>query len=253
MQIGALSIGILAGGKSSRMGSNKAELRYGDSNFLEYILLQAQGFGERLLSVDDLRKYQWLTESTGRASETAGVSAPTESEREHSSVEREQVSALADGRRSVILVEDELKGYGPVEGIYQLLRHIKTAACLIAATDMPGLTEDFLRDFAGAYKGEDCLVLRVGGILEPLCSIYNKNCIPVLETLREEGIRRPRLLFDRMNTRYLDIEDLGYGENVVSNINTPEEYHKFVGKSEISSQEAGIKTVPNGLHGYKRT
>lgn len=235
MQIGELSIGILAGGKSSRMGSNKAELKYRDGSFLEYILSQTQGFRERLLSVDDVRKYQWLTESTGEASETAGISAPTESEQEHSSAERGQVSTLTDGIGSVILVEDELKGYGPIEGIYQLLKHIKTAACLIAATDMPGLTEDFLRDFAGAYKGEDCLVLRAGGILEPLCSIYNKNCIPVLETLREEGARRPRLLFDRVNTRYLDMEALGYGENVVSNINTPEEYHKFVGKSKSPS------------------
>ena len=233
MQIGELSIGILAGGKSSRMGSNKAELRYRDGSFLEYILSQARGFEEQLLSVDDVRKYQWLTESTGGAFGTDRVSALTESEGEHSSAEREQVPTLTDGISSVILVEDELKGYGPVEGIYQLLKHIKTIACLIAATDMPGLTEGFLRDFAGAYKGEDCLVLRAGGILEPLCSIYNKNCIPVLEALREEGIRRPRFLFDQVNTRYLDIEDLGYGENVVSNINTPEEYHEFVGNSKI--------------------
>lgn len=195
MKLCDLSIGILAGGKSSRMGSNKAELAYRQGSFLEHILSEAGGFSRCLISVDQIGKYRWLSENS---------------------------------RIPLKLVEDELSGYGPVEGIYQILKNAETDACLVAATDMPGLTGGFLRDFAEEYGGEDCLVLEAGGAVEPLCSIYSRRCIPVLENFRREGIRKPRLLFEQVNTRYLKIEDMGYDASVVSNINTPEQYRRFM-------------------------
>jgi len=178
--------GILAGGKSSRMGTNKALLPFGDSTFLEGLLNTCAVFPEVLLSVDRPEPYRHL---------------------------------------AVTLVPDEQEGFGPVEGIYQMLRAARSPYVLVMAADMPLLSAPFLLAAAGALRGdEDCLALRMGGSLEPLCSIYGKGALPALAGLRREGCRRPRALFDRVNTRYLDGESLGYDARLVRNVNTPEEY-----------------------------
>lgn len=195
MKLEKLTIGILAGGKSSRMGSNKAELKHSGGSFLEYILKQTEGFAERLVSVDGAEKYHWLLEKCGS---------------------------------DLKLVEDEYKEFGPVEGIYQLLKNMKTEACLVTATDMPCLSRDFFQSFAGQYEKEACLVLKSEGRVEPLCSIYGRACIPVLKNFRAEGIHKPRLLFEKVHTRFISIEELGYAPSVVNNINTPGEYLRFL-------------------------
>lgn len=191
MKTEELSFGILAGGKSSRMGKNKAALTFGDSSFLEHILNQGRDFGECLVSVDKKEKYTWLP---------------------------------ADTLERIRLVEDEEKEAGPTEGIYQILRNMRQDACLIVATDMPFLSRDFLQCFADAYTGEDCLVLTQQGRVQPLCAVYSRRCLAPLKKMRQKGERRPRLLFPCVNTRYLAIEDMDYDPSVIGNINTPEEY-----------------------------
>ena len=195
MRLKEISVGILAGGKSSRMGSNKAELRFKDSSFLEHILVQAEDFSERLISVDDIARYQWLVQK-----DDSGLK----------------------------FAEDEYKDFGPVEGIYQILKNTTTKACLVIATDMPYLTKGFFESFVEKYQGEDCMVLKADGKVEPLCSIYARDCLPILNRFRETGIRRPRILFDQVNTRYINIEDIGYTSSVINNINTPGQYQEFV-------------------------
>ena len=195
MRLEEMTVGILAGGKSSRMGSNKAELPYQNDSFLEHILRQAGRFSQRLVSVDSMEKYRWLSESS--------------------------ISHFK-------FVEDEYRDYGPVEGIYQLLRNTTTGSCFVIATDMPCLTESFFQSFVNEYGGEDCLVLQVDGRPEPLCSIYSRACIPVLEMFRRDGIHKPRILFEKVGVRYVDIEALGHAASTVSNINTPAEYKELL-------------------------
>ena len=178
--------GILAGGKSSRMGTNKALLPYGGSCFLEELIRTCSVFPELLVSVDWVEPYRHL---------------------------------------NVTLVPDQLQGFGPVEGIYQLLRAARSAYVLVMATDMPLLNAGFLQALARTPRGdEDCVALRVDGRVEPLCSLYGKGALPMLEAFRREGRHRPRDLFHRVNTRYVDGETLGGAPRLVSNVNTPEEY-----------------------------
>lgn len=178
--------GILAGGKSSRMGTNKALLPYGGSCFLEELIRTCSVFPELLVSVDRPEPYRHLP---------------------------------------VTLIPDELQGFGPIEGIYQMLRAARSPYLLVVATDMPLLNETFLRSIASCVQGdEDCVALRLDGRVEPLCSVYGKSVLPVLEAFRNEGCHRPRALFDRVNTRYVEVEALGGTPRLVSNVNTPEEY-----------------------------
>lgn len=190
MEIHRIGAGILAGGKSSRMGENKARLKLEKQSFLEKIASECREFSEILVSVDNLEKYRDIPYR---------------------------------------MVEDELSGYGPLEGIYQLVRACREEYILIVATDMPFLNAGFLKALCIRLEGtEDCLTLTKEGRPEPMCSIYSKKMLPVLEEMRAQSIRKPRLLFDKVNTRYVELEELGVSPELISNINTPEEYRNIL-------------------------
>ena len=92
-----ISAGILAGGKSKRMGEDKARLWHGGETFLAHLLRELREFDEVLLSVEDRR---------------AWADAPCR------------------------VVEDQLPDFGPVEGIYQLLRAARNPYVLVTAIDL---------------------------------------------------------------------------------------------------------------------
>ncbi|KIR02027.1 molybdopterin-guanine dinucleotide biosynthesis protein A [Lachnospiraceae bacterium TWA4] len=181
-----ISAGILAGGKSSRMGENKARLKFGKDSFVEKIAKECSDFHEVMVSVDDRAKYSDLPYR---------------------------------------LVEDDKKGYGPLEGIFQLLKASKTEYVLVVATDMPFINREVLNKLANLVTGEeDCVVLCVDGKIQPLCSIYSKKVLSVLEQMREKEIHRPRLLYKSTITKYVEISELDEDAIAVDNINTKEEY-----------------------------
>lgn len=185
-----ISAGILAGGQSVRMGRDKTRLTYGGQTFVEHLAEALGGFDEILLSVR-------------RAADWPAAPWP--------------------------LAEDELAEFGPVEGIYQLLRRARNPHVLVVAVDLQRLNGAFLQAFAAELEPEDrCLVLRSGGLLEPLCSIYHRDALPWLEQMRRAGNRRPRALFDAVPTRYVDVENLGWDPNVVANINTEQDYEALL-------------------------
>lgn len=190
--IGNIAFGVLAGGRSSRMGTDKAALPfYGGRTFLETVLDAGNAFEERIVS---------LSAEAERSTETALHEA------------------------GIQVVRDEISGTGPLEGIRQILLHTEKIACLITATDMPFLTADFLKKLAGLYGGSGNLALTLRGRPEPLCSIYGRACIPEIDALREQSLRRPALLFDRIQTVYVPLEETGFGEAVIRNINDAGEY-----------------------------
>lgn len=194
-----ISAGILAGGKSSRMGENKARLKYKKDTFLETVAKACSDFYEIMVSVDDKAKYRDLPYR---------------------------------------LVEDEKKGYGPLEGIYQLLRESKTEYILVVATDMPCIRKETLNKMAALVTGnEDCLILCVNGKIQPLCSIYSKKILSTLEKLREREEHRPRELYRLVLTRYIELEELGEEPLVVDNINTKADYEILINNMKLERRQ----------------
>lgn len=195
-----LSVGILAGGKSTRMGKNKAWLPYQGESFIETIAKQCSGFSEILISVDEKEKYKTLP---------------------------------------FPLIEDEKKEYGPLEGIYQLLRHAREPYLLALATDMPLVQQDFLYAFANKMDEQaDCLVLKAGGRVQPLCSIYSRSILPILEQMRREEEHRLRMLFDRVSVTYVNLEELNFEQSIISNVNDLVQYRQICETKEDISDEA---------------
>lgn len=190
--------GVLAGGKSSRMGSSKAKLEYKDGQlFVEHMIEIGKAFPKRMVSINnDIKSF-----------EGCKIMCP--------------------------IVIDKIESFGPLEGIYQLLLSCEYPYLLAVATDMPNITPEFLQAFAEALTGEeDVLALTINGDhVEPLCTIYGRSCIDALAEMRASRQARPRMLFDKVNTRYIDISELGFEPSIVANVNTPDEYKAFSGKS----------------------
>ena len=191
-----ITVGILAGGKSSRMGCDKAKMLYHGQTFLDHLAQEASAFDELIVSVGNSEKRDGLPYT---------------------------------------MVQDELAGFGPVEGIYQILRKARNPYALIIATDMQNLNAAFLEAFARQLQpGDRCMVACVGDLLEPLCSIYHKDALAVLEKMRENGIRKPRALFSKLPTHYVDLEELGFDLHVMDNINTKSDYNALILKKNES-------------------
>ncbi|MBS5650078.1 MAG: molybdenum cofactor guanylyltransferase [Clostridiales bacterium] len=200
-----ISAGILAGGKSKRMGEDKARLWHGGETFLAHLLRELREFDEVLLSVEDRR---------------AWADAPCR------------------------VVEDQLPDFGPVEGIYQLLRAARNPYVLVTAIDLQCLTALALQTLAGQIRpGVCCLVPCRDAWLEPLCSIYHKDALPVLEQMRSAGVRRPRALFDCVPTRYIEFADLGWNDSMVKNVNTRGEYEALLREEDSKETKKSCCTV----------
>ncbi len=185
-----VSAGILAGGKSSRMGRDKSSLVLGKMTFLERAADACKDLHSVCVSVDDISRFKDM---------------------------------------NYPMVEDEVKEFGPVEGIYQLLKVSKTPYVLVIATDMPFLNREFVNRLADCATGEeDCVILTCEGKLQPLCSVYKKSILPVLKKMREEQEHKVRALYSRVSVRYVDALKLGGGLDLLKNINTRDEYDETV-------------------------
>ena len=185
-----LSVGVLAGGKSSRMGRDKVFLKIGEKTFIEHICEELSCFGELLISCRDPEKFRGLGYAT---------------------------------------VTDERDGFGPLEGIRQLIRHAACDDIFICAVDMPFISKELV-EFLWKKKdpGSDCISVVCRENPEPMCAIYNKRVLPVIESMVGQGKGRVSDLFEKISMQTVRLSDGGFKESVVSNLNTYDEYMSTV-------------------------
>lgn len=184
-----LSAGILAGGKSSRMGQNKALLTIDNERFLNRIAGELGAFDEVLLSVAKKGDY-----------------------------------AEYDMPRFA----DEHQNIGPIEGIYQLVKHAKNEYVFVCAVDMPFVSAKLVSYMAEFISSDyDAYVMMDEDHVHPLCAIYSKAMLPVIEELITNGHRRLMDILNLVRTKYIKLENSCFDKKVVRNINTREEYVKL--------------------------
>lgn len=181
---------LLAGGSSRRMGQNKVLLPYEDGTFLSHAASALDFCKEKLLSVG---------------------------ETEYSLPGWE-------------IVRDEIPGQGPMGGIYSALRHCRSEALLVLACDLPWFPRrlaEYLISFsdtgwmAWAMRSRD-------GRLQPLCGIYTRDCLPLMEQMLAEGNGRMADLLERAEAHILEAAYTEFSDRVFRNINTQQEYQMLM-------------------------
>ena len=186
---------VLAGGKSTRMGSNKAFLRWGQGTLLTHAL---QLVGSVAANV-------WVV---GDAKEFAGFGS---------------------------VVEDVFRNRGPLGGIHAALSRSATELNLMLAVDLPFLRRRFLHYLVERAResGATVTVPRAGGRLQPLCATYHKEFAQRAEQSLQAGKNKIDALFEPGSTRILEEEELalaGFSAGMFRNLNTPEQWHQAQGR-----------------------
>jgi molybdopterin-guanine dinucleotide biosynthesis protein A len=183
---------ILAGGRSTRMGRNKAFLEVG---------------GERLID-RNVRLFRSLFQQ---------VIIVTTSPLDY----LDQPAAIAT---------DILPGRGALGGIYTGLFHASGEQAFFAACDMPFLNPDFLACMIGLAAGHDIVVPAPPDGLQPLHAIYSRRCLPVIRSLLERDRLKIRGFYPGFDVLTIPPETLQAFDpegRMFLNVNTPADLRRL--------------------------
>lgn len=180
---------VLAGGKSMRMGADKAFIKYEGRTLLVRALELAGSIASEVCIVGSQEKF----------------------------------AALGP------VVEDCFRDCGPLAGIHAALRASRTDLNLMLAVDMPFVTPALLQYLIGEARGAPDAVVIVPQSeqrRQPLCAVYRREFANAAEDALRSGHNRIDRLFDFVPTRAITQEELkaaGFPPGLFRNLNTPEE------------------------------
>ena len=192
MQCGAI---ILCGGKSSRMGRDKATLPFGPELMLQRVV--------RLVG-----------EVVDRANIVV-VAAPDQ--------------ALPELPPVVQVAYDSTAYRGPLEGLATGLRALgsRVDAVYASACDVPLLAPAFVGRMFELVGDHDVAVPYDGEYHHPLAAVYRATVLPKIERLLAADRLRPRFLFDEVDMLEVNVEQLRSVDPelaTLKNLNRPEDY-----------------------------
>ncbi|MBV9126801.1 MAG: molybdenum cofactor guanylyltransferase [Verrucomicrobia bacterium] len=92
----------------------------------------------------------------------------------------------------VILLADEITDCGPLAGIAAALRVMTTPWLVVLAVDLPAMTADFFRTrlLARCARNQGAVPQTTDGFFEPLAAVYPKNCLAEAEARLRVGADR---------------------------------------------------------------
>jgi molybdopterin-guanine dinucleotide biosynthesis protein A len=208
---------ILCGGKSSRMGRDKATLPFGTELMLPRIV---RLLGE-VIDLDAL----------------VVVAAP------------QQVLPELPGK--VFVSRDALPFRGPLEGLASGIRAFADQkrsakrdpvdAIYATGCDVPLLVPAFVERMFELLGDFDIAVPFDGRHYHPLASIYRPSVLPHVELLLASQRLRPSFLFDEVHTREIPVDDLRGVDpqlSTLANVNFEQDYRAALKMAGISSKDS---------------
>jgi molybdopterin-guanine dinucleotide biosynthesis protein A len=128
------------------------------------------------------------------------------------------------------VLADKVAGRGPLAGIVTALENTQHDWSLLLACDLPFLEGNVLRALlACANSGEaiDAVVPRTEDGWQPLCAVYHRRCLPVFQEVLESDKPKIALAFNqlRVHTPGADNrEEFAFPERMFKNMNSPEDF-----------------------------
>lgn len=187
---------ILAGGKNSRMGTNKAFLEIDGIRLMDKTInIYREIFSEIIIVTNDPLSYIEFT--------------------------------------AAAIVTDIYKGKGPLGGIYTGLYYSKNDHSFISACDMPYLSKDFIIYLTKLADKFDIIVPQLSEGFQPLHAIYSQNCLShikkmlIADKLKISGFYKDVRLLSIPEEK---IKPFNQDGRLFLNINKPEDLKKDIAK-----------------------
>ena len=181
---------VLAGGKSSRMGTDKCKLKLGGKTLTEIALNKLQTICNEVVISSNSHDFDHL---------------------------------------GVKIIPDLITGCGPLAGIYSAIKETNAENYLVLPADLPFIPVGFLQMLTQSSGNFDVVVPRNNeGFIEPLAAYYSRRSLQVVEDSLLSSDFSVYKIFSKLNAQYIDWENLQFPniENIFMNLNSPEDYRK---------------------------
>jgi len=177
---------ILAGGKSSRMGTDKGLLLFEEKAMIQYVIEQLQPIFNKLVIVSNNPEYE---------------------------------------KFGLEVIPDLIKDIGPAGGIYTALKHSKTKLNFMVSCDMPFVTKEAIAFIIENTNDSQIILLENIGKIEPLFGIYAKDCEAVWLQLIQQNIIKLQKMVSYFKLKTIPVENNEiFKESFFKNINTKEDF-----------------------------
>lgn len=123
---------------------------------------------------------------------------------------------------TVITDVEEYVGCGPLAGIYSAMEHTKAEDYVVLPCDVPLITEETMNDLISKHQAE-ITVVETDGRLQPLISIWNVSTKDKIAKSLEQKQYRIRDVFNKASIMKIDGTTLTTHHEVFTNVNTPQQ------------------------------
>jgi molybdopterin-guanine dinucleotide biosynthesis protein A len=180
---------ILAGGKSRRMGTDKALLVFQGIPLLEHMIGLIDPFCDKVfISAQNLDYTSFGFE----------------------------------------MIPDIYSDCGPIAGIFSALKYSISDWNLLVSVDVPFVKEELFLSLISNIGETDCIIPMHDSGVEPLIGLYHRRTVPIIEEMITTGDFRLTNLLSKLNTRYVDCNELiKKHPRLFMNINRIEDYQSI--------------------------
>lgn len=200
---------ILSGGRSKRMGQNKALLKIGNVTLIEKTVeLMKSLFTDTILITNSPEEYSFL---------------------------------------NIPIFADIYKDKGPLAGIHSGLYHSNNDINLIISCDMPFISEEAVKYLINYPTEKEVVIYKTDNRLQQMLTRYNKSvlqktekllCGEALEIMKNRNKFSLYNLLDNVSVEIIDVEKLNfYNEKLFFNVNLPEEYKTILDMNDEDKQK----------------
>lgn len=176
---------IIAGGKSSRIGQNKALLKLNSKTVIEIILNKIKPvFDEVIIISNNPDDYSFL---------------------------------------ELIVYKDIYPGLGPLAGIHSGLTNSNSEINFIISCDLPLITTEAIDFIANYNSKKSAIMYKKDDRLQYLCAVYKQDCLPIVEQCLKTGRLKVKDFINKIDIEIVDAAWIT--EEIFFNLNTVEDFN----------------------------
>jgi molybdenum cofactor guanylyltransferase len=185
---------VLAGGKSSRMGTDKGLMLLHGKPMVTYVLEQLKPCVDDIIIVANKEEYKQF---------------------------------------GYPVVPDMIEAIGPAGGIYTGLNASQTELNFFVSCDTPFVSTEAILQLIQHAQGTPICIATLKGQLQPLFGVYSKVCIPIFkEGIEQENYKLQALIRQSKHTLVAMDVLVKQQPYLFQNINTPQEFEEALKQIE---------------------